>query len=174
MKSSILILFIYVVSFINLSAQSLALKEGNIRFISEKKGISAENTTFKSEINIQEKSISFSITIKGFIFKKPKMQDHFNDKVMISETFPTASFNGKIITTEDLSKPGTYEVKVEGNMQIIDVKKEYNANGTIKISADGVAVKSEFMINKKDFNIEGFYANMTDDIIKVFLVSVYH
>ena len=174
MKSSILFLFIYVVSLINLSAQSLTLKEGNIRFISEKKGISAENTTFKSELAIKEKNLSFLVTIEGFVFKKPKMQDHFNDKVMISATFPSASFNGKIITNEDLSKPGTYDVKVEGFMQIKDVKKEFSANGSIKISADGVAVKSEFMINKKDFNITGFYANMTDDIIKVFLVAVYH
>jgi polyisoprenoid-binding protein YceI len=174
MKSELFILLIIAASSFNITAQTLQLREGNIRFISEKKGISAENTTFKSEINIQEKTISFSVPITGFSFEKQKMQDHFNNKgVMHSKLFPNASYNGKIISNEDLSKPGSYDVKVEGKIKIKDAEKEYTANGTIKISVEGVAIKSEFMINKKDFNIKGLYANMTDDIIKVFLVSVY-
>ena len=93
MKTGILVLLIFIVSSLNITAQTLQLNEGNIRFISDKKGITSENNTFKSEINIQEKNISFSVSITGVTFQKKKMQDHFYGKgVMHSESFPEATF----------------------------------------------------------------------------------
>ena len=174
MKKTLIIIFLTTISSLSLSSQTIKLSEGSIRFISEKKGISAENTSFSSQINVKEKSVSFTIPIAGFIFKKQKMQDHFNNKgVMHSEKFPEATFNGKIITDKDLSKAGTYEVVVEGKIKIRNVEKDYKANGSIKITTEGVAIKSEFKIVREDFGIKGFYASMTDDIMKVFLVAVY-
>jgi polyisoprenoid-binding protein YceI len=174
MKKRLILLLIIVIPSLTIFAQTLKLNEGNIRFISDKKGFSAENTSFTSEINIQEKTISFIVPIVKFSFVKPKMEKHFNNKgVMNSKEFPTATFNGKIITDKDLTKPGTYQVTVEGKINIHNVEKDYKAEGSIKITSEGVAIKSEFVINREDFEIKGLYASMTDDVIKVYLVSVY-
>ncbi len=174
MKKILLILLVAITSSFTLSAQTIQLSEGSIRFISDKKGFSAENTTFESKVNLQEKTISFSVPITGFIFKKQKMQDHFNNKgVMDAKQFPQATFNGKIITDKNLSDNGTYNVKVAGKIKIKDIEKDYEAEGSIKITTEGIAIKSEFVIIREDFNIKGFYASMTDDIIKIYLVAVY-
>jgi len=174
MKNRFILLFALSLFTFNLSAQTLQKSEGNIRFISDKKGFNAETTSFKSEINVKEKTISFTVFIADFLFKKKKMQAHFNNKgVMNSSLFPEATFKGKLITQADLSVAGTYDIEVKGIIKIRDVEKEYSAKGTIKITSAGVAVSSEFMIVREDFNIKGFYASMTDDIIKVYLVAVY-
>lgn len=174
MKKILFAFLITIISSGTIYAQTLKLREGNIRFISDKKGFSAVNTTFKSEINVEEKTVSFTIPIVEFVFEKQKMQDHFNNKkVMNSNKFPEATFNGKIITDKDLSASGTYDISVEGKMNIHNVEKDYKTKGSIKITSDGVAVKSEFVIIREDFNIKGLYASMTDDVIKVFLVAVY-
>lgn len=174
MKNQLLLTLTAFIFTFNISAQTLQKTEGNIRFISDKKGITAETNSFKSEINVQKKSISFTVYIADFLFKKKKMQTHFNNKgVMSSALFPEANFKGKIICDADLSISGTYDVVVTGMIKIRDVEKEYSAKGSIKITSAGVAVSSEFIILREDFNIKGFYASMTDDLIKVYLVSVY-
>ena len=62
----------------------------------------------------------------------------------------------------DASKGGTHVIT--GNLDLHGVSKSISFPATVRLSAAGVEVDSEFAINRKDFSI--VYAGMPDDLIK--------
>ena len=82
------------------------------------------------------------------------MEEHFNENYMESDKYPKASFKGKVQSPPDLSKDGTYPVRVAGELTVHGVTQNRTVNGTIKVANGTVSMNSEFMVKCADHHID--------------------
>jgi len=134
-------------------------RNGHIAFFSATpmENIEANNHKVTSVWDIGTGALQFAVLIKAFEFEKALMQEHFNENYMESNAFPKADFKGKItgITADQMKKPGTYPVVVEGDLTIHGVTKPVKASGTITVAADGaIAASSDFVVKPEDHGIK--------------------
>jgi len=87
-------------------------RTGHIAFHSETpvENIHADNRKVSSVWDVTTGAVEFAVLIKAFEFEKALMQEHFNENYMESNTYPKATFKGKVlgVAAEQLKKPGTY------------------------------------------------------------------
>jgi polyisoprenoid-binding protein YceI len=97
----------------------------------------------------------FLALIKSFHFDRALMEEHFNENYMESDKFPKSVFKGKItnLASVDLSKNGTYEVTVEGDLTIHDVTNKISSKGTVEVVSGGINANSKFKIVPEDYKI---------------------
>lgn len=157
------------------SAQSLNSTGGAITFKSEKHKIDASSSTFTSTLDLSGKTIAFTVPIISFMLNNKAMTKHFNaEKVMNSEAFPNAAFTGTIVSDEDLTQPGTYEVKVEGEMTIKETTQNFTADGTIEVMEGGKAkAKSAFDVKREEYGLSEGRAKMVSEVISVSIDADY-
>jgi len=138
--------------------ENFITKTGYIKFYSHTKieDITAENHKVGSILNAKSGEMVFTLLMTDFEFEKKLMEEHFNENYVESEKFPKATFKGSVSNNEtvDYSKPGVYNVTVEGNMTIHGVTNEVSAEGTIEVLKDGVKANSLFKLNPEDYGIE--------------------
>ena len=74
---------------------------------------------------------------------------------MESDKFPKSSFKGKItnLSSVNFSKPGTYDVTVDGDLTIHDVTNKISTKGTIEVFPGGINANSKFNIVPEDYKI---------------------
>lgn len=136
-----------------------ATRNGNISFFSSTpmENIEAHNRKVTSVYDATTGAVEFAVLIKAFEFEKALMQEHFNENYMESNTFPKATFKGKIsgVTAADLKKAGTYPVEVSGDITIHGVAKPVSTKGTLTVDAAGIVkAVSEFSVKPEDHGIE--------------------
>jgi hypothetical protein len=138
------------------NAQIFISKTCEITFFSEAplENIDAKNTTAKPILNTTNNEVAVRVPIKGFVFAKALMQEHFNENYMESDKYPNATFKGKINETIDWSKEGTYKVTITGKLDIHGVEKDRTINGTITKKGEEITVNSEFNVKLEDHKIE--------------------
>lgn len=132
-------------------AQDKTTHKGFISFFSESESITAENSDVVSKLNTETGAIVFSVPIQSFQFKKSLMQKHFNDKgVMNSKEFPKAKFKGQISdwSKVDLSKDGTYEVTVTGDLTMKDQTHSITEKGTVEVKNGQIIATSTFNLDR--------------------------
>ena len=117
--------------------------------------IEAINNSVTCVIDAQTGKMQFLVQMKGFEFEKALMQEHFNENYAESEKFPKALFSGSISNEKEinLSKDGTFPVKVVGVLNMHGQSKEIQANGTVTIMKGKVNIHSDFIITLSDFKI---------------------
>lgn len=139
------------------SAQSYYTKNGKASFFSTTniENIEAVNNQVVSVLNTSTGEVKFSLAIKGFLFRKALMQEHFNENYMESDKYPKAGFNGTIadISKVNIGKEGTYTVSVSGDLTIHGVTKKITVPGTIQVAKEGVYATSAFKVLLSDYNI---------------------
>lgn len=135
-------------------AQQYMTHDGAVTFYSHAaiEDITAANKKVSSVINPATKEIAFSVPIKSFIFRKELMQEHFNEKYMESEKFPSATFAGNI-TGYDPTLSDVQQVTATGDLTIHGVKRQVSVSGTIQNLADQIRVKTKFIVRLADYNI---------------------
>ncbi|MGF7231757.1 YceI family protein [Arachidicoccus sp.] len=155
MKKWILCLFVIAISH-SLSAQKYFTKNGEISFTSKTpiETIHAENKQVLAVIDEATKQIALNLLIKGFLFDKQLMQDHFNEEVIESDKYPKANFIGKITDNIDLSKPGKYHVRISGQLSMNGITKPLYTEADIEISAGKLKAACNFKIPFEDYNIK--------------------
>jgi polyisoprenoid-binding protein YceI len=135
--------------------------------------IKADNNQVAGVIDTSTGEMVLQVLIKSFHFERALMEEHFNENYMESDKFPKAAFTGKILKTADVnfSKPGTYDVQVEGDLTIHGVTNKVNAKGTIEVLAGGINATSKFNLVPEDYkiNIPGV---VRDKIAKTLEVTV--
>lgn len=139
-------------------SQTYFTRNGKISFFSSTpvEDIKADNNEVVSTLNSANGELNFQALIKGFVFPKATMQEHFNDaKYMNSDEFPQSSFKGTITNfkTVNLKKDGTYPVKVAGNLTMHGVTKSVSADGTVTVAKGVVTAKSVFKINREEYGV---------------------
>jgi len=139
------------------SAQKYMTKNGYIGFYSKTpmEEIKADNNQVASILDVSTGEMVFQVLVKAFHFERALMEEHFNENYMESEKFPKSSFKGKItnFSVVDLTKNGSYEVVVEGDLTIRDATQKVSVKGTVEVVTGGVNASTKFIIVPEDYNI---------------------
>jgi hypothetical protein len=153
------IFFLFAISFFFLAAngQKFMTKNGYIGFFSHTpvEDIKADNNQVAGALDISTGELVFQVLIKSFHFEKALMEEHFNENYMESDKFPKSTLKGKIINLSDVdfTKPGKYDVTVEGDLNIHDVTNKVSVKGTIEVVTEGINATSKFNIVPEDYKI---------------------
>lgn len=152
----IMISLLCVISAGQLMAQKYFTRNANVSFYSKTSAetIEAQNSQVLAVINVPAREVAFNLLVKGFLFQKQLMQDHFNEEVIESDKYPKADFTGKIMEEVDLSKPGIYKVHVNGNLSMHGVTKPVTTEATLTVSTNGIKGSSVFKISYDDYHIK--------------------
>ena len=155
MKKFFLLLAIAFLA-LSANAQKFLTREGFIKFYGSTpmEDIEAVTKQASSVIDAESKAVVFQVLLNSFAFEKALMQEHFNENYVESEKFPKATFKGTIVGDVDLSKSGTFEVSLNGNMNLHGVDKELTVPATIIVEKEGMKLSSEFSLVPEDFRIE--------------------
>jgi hypothetical protein len=165
--------------FLSVNAQKYMTKNGYIGFFSSTplENIKADNNQVASVIDISTGEVVFQVLIKSFKFERALMEEHFNENYMESEKFPKSTFKGKIsnLSTVDLSKPGQYDVTIEGDLNIHDVTNRISAKGSISVVSGGINANSKFEVIPGEYkiNIPGVVRNKIAKAIEVTVAMKY-
>jgi hypothetical protein len=136
--------------------KKIVIDKGSINLISDAplELIKATSDQVKGVIDPTTNQVAFIIQIRSFRgFNSKLQQEHFNEKYLESEKFPTASFEGKIIDQIDFSVNGVYEVRAKGNLEVHGQKQIRIIKCKIKINNSEINFASEFKVPLTDYNI---------------------
>jgi YceI-like protein len=133
--------------------------------------IKAENNQVYAVIDAGKKNMAFQCLLKGFIFTKELMQEHFNENYVESDKYPKASFSGSYSGDVPTDKDGVYKVMVKGTVTLHGVSKPVETPGTIEVRNGHLVGKAEFKLRPEDFNIP-IPSIVRDKIDKEMMVKV--
>ena len=157
------------------NAQKYLTRTGHIHFYSHSalEDIKADNNQVASVIDLSTGDMVFQVLIKSFKFEKALMEEHFNENYMESDKYPRSTFKGKITnpSPSQLSKQGKYDVTVEGELDLHNVKKNIIVKGTLETGPATVVANAVFNVSPADYNIE-IPAVVRDNIAKSIEVTV--
>lgn len=155
------IVFILAVVFIGstqMTAQRLMTRIGYVKFFSSTpiENIEATTNQAQSIFDLSNGSLVFKVSVKSFVFEKQLMQEHFNENYMESNSFPDATFSGRVTNLNelDLNSPGVHPVQLVGKLKIHNVEKEVSVTGTLESKSDKLSFGSTFQIKPEDYGIE--------------------
>ena len=154
MKKILILIGVALSGYTGAYSQQYMTRTGFIGFYSQTslEDIKAESHQVYAVIDAGKKNIAFAVLLKGFVFTKELMQEHFNENYVESDKYPKATFSGAF--TGDLSdKDGVYPIKVKGNLTLHNVTKAIEAPATLEVKGGKITGKAEFMIKPEDYNI---------------------
>ena len=139
------------------NAQKYMTKNGFIGFYSKTamEEIKADNNQVASAIDVSTGDVVFQALIKSFHFERALMEEHFNENYMESDKIPKSIFKGKItnLSSVNFTKPGTYDITVDGDLTIHDVTNKVSIKGTLEVVSGGINANSKFNIVPEDYKI---------------------
>jgi len=135
--------------------QRLSTRTGFVGFYSKTalEDIKAENNQVFAIIEPGTKKLAFSLLLKGFVFPKELMQEHFNENYVESDKYPKATFTGTYTGDVDLNKDGIYKVVVKGDLNLHNTTKPVEASATLEVKAGHLVGTTEFKSKPEDYNI---------------------
>lgn len=158
MKRLITLILLNVLAFAGFSQSIFMTRNGQISFFSKTpvENIEGVNNEVTSMLDIGKGDLVFAVLVKSFHFEKALMEEHFNENYLESNTYPKATFQGKIknLSAINFTKDGTYEATIEGDLTIHGVKQLHKAVGTITVSKGKIAGVSTFTLKLADYKIE--------------------
>jgi hypothetical protein len=156
-----------------LQAQPMVTRSGYIGFFSKTplEDIKAENQQVNAVLDPEKKNLAFALLVKGFLFTKALMQQHFNENYIESDKYPKANFSGSYSGEVDLTRNGSYPVMVKGNLTLHGVTKNIEVPAVLEVKDGKLAGKSNFQLKPEDFNIK-IPALVKDKIAKQIDVAV--
>ncbi len=167
--------FVLLLLNIPADAQRYLTKTGHIHFYSHTpmEDIKADNNQVASVLDLSTGEIVFQALIKSFKFQRALMEEHFNENYLESDKYPRSTFKGKITdpSPAQLSKPGKYDVTVEGELNLHNVTKNIEVKGTLEIGTGTIAANAVFNLIPSDYNIE-IPSVVRDNIAKSIEVTV--
>lgn len=171
----IILLLSAIFLFLTGNAQKYMTKTGSITFFSHTaiEDIMALNNQVASVLDISTGELVFQVSIKSFKFPKALMEEHFNENYMESDKYPNSTFKGKIMNSSsiDFTKPGKYDVTVEGELNMHNVTNNISVKGVLEVVNGGINAASKFNLVPEDYkiNIPGI---VRDNIAKTLELTV--
>ncbi len=140
------------------SQTKLITKTGKITFeasVPAFEEVKAKNESVTCVLNTDNGEIAALSLMKGFRFKIALMEEHFNENYVESDTYPKATFKGKI-ENFDISKIGATlkEFTIKGKLEMHGKSKEISIIAKIKKTESGLEIDSNFFVNTDDFDID--------------------
>lgn len=132
-------------------------KNGKISFFSKApmENIEASNKTVTCVLDSKTGNVQFAVLMKGFQFRKARMQEDFNENYIESDKYPKSEFKGQIVNNSDISydRDGSYNAKVKGMLTIHGETKDVETEGKILVKGGKVATATSFNILLSDYKI---------------------
>ena len=149
-------LIVLLFSFHSLHAQNFISKTGFVGFYSKTplEDIKGENNQVYAVIDPASRHIAFAMLLKGFIFPKELMQEHFNENYVESDKYPKATFNGECSGDMDLSKDGIYQVVIKGSLSLHGVTQPLETTAQLQVKNGQITGNSTFRLKPEDFQIQ--------------------
>ncbi|UKM64697.1 YceI family protein [Flavobacteriaceae bacterium GSB9] len=145
---------LYCIAFISLNVfaqEKYLTKTGTVGFeasVPSFEEVKATNNSVTAITNLENNEFAALVLVKGFRFKNALMEEHFNENYAESDTYPKATFKGKII-----HKNGKSEI--EGELTFHGKSKYINS---IPISyekkGERIEISGHFNVNVSDFDIK--------------------
>ena len=158
MRTLILTILLVSLSLTGFAQDKYFTRTGHVSFYSEtpSEKIEAHNYQVTSVLVASTGAMEFVILIKSFEFKNALMQEHFNENYMDSDSFPKASFKGKIkdLSKVNFKKDSIYNIEVEGDLTMHGVSKKTTVTGTLEVKKGQILAKANFNVTLKDYNIQ--------------------
>ena len=130
---------------------------GKISFVSDAplEVISAKSGKMEGVIDAGALSFAFSVVIQTFEgFNNGLQKEHFNENYLETYKYPTATFSGKIIEHIDISKPGTYQIRAKGKLNIHGRSQERIIKVDLISTGTEIKASTFFMVPLIDHQIE--------------------
>lgn len=150
------LLFILTCASPVVNAQRYVSRLMNIRFesVTPLETIRAENKNGVLLLDLNSGKVEAAVLIKGFLFRKALMQQHFNDSYMESDKFPKATFSGQFDPgTVSLQKSGKQTVVVSGRITIHGVEQPHTCTVLLEFKNNDCQALASFQIKPEDFSI---------------------
>ncbi len=155
MKTTYILLLCFLFTCLLQGQERFLTKQGYTSFFSSSpvEDIKADNNQVLSIIDTSTGAIAISILMKSFLFEKSLMQEHFNENYVESDTYPKATFKGKI---DEINKLGNSEetITIKGDLTIHGVTRSIKTQAKITKSQDNISLKGSFPVNVSDYNIK--------------------
>ena len=150
------LVFLLAVSTHVTAQDKIQIENSQINFISNAplEIIKASSTDLKGAIIPSTNQFVFKVLIKSFVgFNNRLQMEHFNEKYLESETYPWATFSGKIIEPVDFTRDGVYDVRAKGDLEVHGMKQTRIIRCRINIRNGVATIDSNFIIPLADHNI---------------------
>lgn len=117
--------------------------------------VKATSKTSICALNTSTGDIASIILVKSFVFKLALMQEHFNENYMESDTYPKATFKGKI-QDFDWNKLNSQkqDYVLKGTFQIHGKSKDMDVPAKLTKIGNTVQITATIDLNTDDFNID--------------------
>jgi len=133
-------------------------KTGLVSFFSASpiEDIEARNQQVAAMLDFSTGQLAFSVPIKGFVFKRTLMQEHFNENYMESDKYPKATFAGHFVGFEagQLATAGAHPAQVEGDLTLHGVTHRIRVPATVELRGGQLLAQATFPVASADYNIE--------------------
>jgi polyisoprenoid-binding protein YceI len=131
--------------------------------------ITATNKKTTIVLKTTTNDIQFGVPMISFKFRKPLMEEHFNENYVESDKYPICTFKGKINEQIDYTKDGEHKVSAKGTLNLHGVTKEIEATGTLTIKGNELSITSTFKIRVADYNIKvpSLYVRNVAEVVDV-------
>lgn len=155
MKHILCLIVLVTASHLAANCQLYSTRTGFVGFYSKTalEDIKAENNQVYAVLDRSKKNLAFTLLLKGFVFTKELMQEHFNENYVESDKYPKASFNGSWAGDIALDKDGIYKVVVKGNLNLHNVTRPIEIPATMEVKNGRILGTAEFKVKPEDFNI---------------------
>ncbi|HET8736989.1 MAG TPA: YceI family protein, partial [Pricia sp.] len=115
----------------------------------------AKSESVTAIFDVAKNEIASLALIRGFRFKNPLMQEHFNENYIESDLYPKAIFRGKIIDF-DVNELGSTsrEYTIAGVLEVRERKKSIEPVVRIQKINNVISLQGSFKVLPKDFDIQ--------------------
>lgn len=127
----------------------------------------ANTSEAKSSLDVKSDAVIFNMNVKSFHFDNPILEQQFKDVYMEADKYPVTSYMGKIKKGIDFNTTAPQHLEVEGTLSMHGISKKRTIPATITVKGNQIHVKSEFLVNASDHNIEiptAFFTSGKDEI----------
>ena len=133
-------------------------KVGQISFFSATPiaDIEARNQQVAAVLDFGSGQLAFTLPIKGFVFKRTLMQEHFNENYMESDKFPKATFRGRFVGFDAaaLATAGSHPAQIEGDLTLHGVTHHIQVPATLEMKDNRLLAFAAFAVATADYNID--------------------
>ena len=109
--------------------------------------------------------------MRGFQFDHALMEEHFHENYVESTKYPKAIFKGQLEGVSVLSKDGTYELLVKGQLSLHGISNDIQTKVKVIVSGETMQASATFMAPLADYKIS-IPGLVADKVAKVASVKV--
>lgn len=158
MQKAAFTLAVILLTAISAFSQKYFTRDGKVVFnsntVAEK--IEGKHKSATCVLDTKTGKMEWKVLIKGFLFQKALMQEHFNENYLESSKYPDATFKGQLTNLSDINftQDGKYNANAKGKLKIHGVERDVDIKGVIKVAGGVVTLQSNFVVACADYNID--------------------